>query len=66
MLLFKKRINAFSVFCVKQRAFLSAHGEKFFQRTTLATRYKMAASLVPTARQLVKGGTVLRLVFSFS
>jgi hypothetical protein len=30
MMLFNKRIKAF---CVKQRAFLSAHGEKFFQRT---------------------------------
>lgn len=63
MMLFKKRIKAF---CVKQRAFISVNGEKFFQRTALATRYKRAASLVPTARQLVKNGTVLRLAFSFS
>jgi hypothetical protein len=32
MKLFKKRIKAF---CVKQWVFLSAHGEKIFQRTAL-------------------------------
>jgi len=46
MMLFNKRIKAF---CVKQRTFLSAHGEKFFQGTALTGRPKRAASWILTA-----------------
>lgn len=39
MMPFNKRIKAF---CVKQRTFLSAYGEKFFQGTALTGRPKRA------------------------
>lgn len=46
MMPFNKRIKAF---CVKQRTFLWAHGEKFFQGTALTGRPKRAASWILTA-----------------
>lgn len=58
MMPFKKRIKAF---CVKQRTFLSAHGEKFFQGTALTGRPKRAASWILTAPAVGK-----RLDFSYA
>lgn len=58
MMLFNKRIKAF---CVKQRIFLSAHGERFFQGTALTGRPKRAASWILTAPAAGK-----RLDFSYA
>ncbi len=58
MMPFNKRIKAF---CVKQRTFLSAHGQKFFQGTALTGRPKRAASWILTAPAAGK-----RLDFSYA
>lgn len=58
MMPFNKCIKAF---CVKQRTFLSAHGEKIFQGTALTGRPRRAASWILTAPAVGK-----RLDFSYA